>query len=306
MDPSRVPRRADVRRDPRQHLALHQPELGRPGGGLRDAGQHAGLEPLRAAVRGDVCTDDLLPARQQTGRVQGPGPLPGVSTRSSSASPSGVGSRPSGAAPLQDCSTGAGRRVRRATPAPACGAPGQQRGPRRRRRPGAGLASWRQRTRRTSPAATSHRAPLSCSGTSPATAAVTSTCSAGATSSASALASVVVELGEDVVEDQHRLTAVSCAAGRTPPAAAPARTTRTRRGWRSPLAGQLAEGEDQVVAVRADQGDAPVELARPGLPRAPQPARPPSRSRSVVSATSSGNDDRYSNSAGPPPRLTAP
>ena len=43
-----------------------------------------------------------------------------------------------------------------------------------------------------------------------------------------------VELGEDVVEDQDRVVAVRPAAGRTRPAAARARTTRTRRGWRSP------------------------------------------------------------------------
>ena len=54
---------------------------------------------------------------------------------------------------------------------------------------------------------TSTRAPASASGTSPGTAAVTSTCSAPATSVGQPLAAVVVELGEHVVEDQHRLAA---------------------------------------------------------------------------------------------------
>ena len=88
-------------------------------------------------------------------------------------------------------------------------------------------ASPRRRRRRTG-------RPASAAGTSAATAAVTSTCSAPATRSASRLAALGVELGEHVVEDQDRVVAVARAAGRTTPAAARARTTTTRRGWRSP------------------------------------------------------------------------
>ena len=88
------------------------------------------------------------------------------------------------------------------------------------------------------------------------------------------LAPAVVELGEHVVEHQHRLAAGRRrAAGRRPPAAAPARTTRTRRGWRSPWRAR-PELEHQLVAVRTDQRDAAVELlALAHAPAAPSSSR---------------------------------
>src|SRR6185436_16459913 len=76
------------------------------------------------------------------------------------------------------------------------------------------------------------------------------------------LAAMVVELGEDVVEDQHRLTAVI--------GLAPQQVVRRqpqRQGERPGLAmagvtlgRQRPQRQDQLVAVRADEGDAPVEL----------------------------------------------
>ena len=122
------------------------------------------------------------------------------------------------------------------------------------------------------------------SGTSAATAAVTSTCSAPATSVGELLAALGVELGEHVVEDQDRVVAVGAqqVVRRQP--------QRERERPRLPVdcvalhrqpgvAG--AERQHQVVAVRADQRDAAVELvvAAPlelGQQR-PRPARARSR-----------------------------
>ena len=95
-----------------------------------------------------------------------------------------------------------------------------------------------------------------------------------------------VELGEHVVEDQHRLAvavAVVRAAARTTPAAAPARTTRTRRGWRTPCRQRRRASSTQLVAVRADEA----------RPRARSPAaRTRASSASSAAASSSRSGDR--------------
>ena len=78
------------------------------------------------------------------------------------------------------------------------------------------------------------------------------------------LAAVDVELGEHVVEDQHRLAAVAGeqVVGRQP--------QRQREGPGLAVAGvalgrQRAQAQQQVVAVRADERDAALELAAPAL-----------------------------------------
>ena len=114
-------------------------------------------------------------------------------------------------------------------------------------------------------------------------------------------ATLDVELGEHVVEDQDRVVAVGAqqVVGRQP--------QRQRERPRLAVAGVAADGqpgpviasaeaEDQVVAVRADQGDTPVELvvlrARPRPRAAPRSARPGPRRPS-----GSSNDGLYSASA---------
>ena len=82
------------------------------------------------------------------------------------------------------------------------------------------------------------------------------------------LAALRVQLGEHVVEDQHRLDVVGAAAvGRTP-AAARAPAPRTRRGWRSPWPGR------RRAAAPGRRG-----AARPGRRRARPPGGAPARTR---------------------------
>ena len=74
-------------------------------------------------------------------------------------------------------------------------------------------------------------------------------------------AALGVELGEDVVEDQDRVVAGRRAAGRRTPAAAPARTTRTRRGEAYPFTGQLARASSSRSSrCGPTRRDAAVEL----------------------------------------------
>ena len=96
-------------------------------------------------------------------------------------------------------------------------------------------------------------------GTSSATAAVTSTCSAPGDQRGQPLAALGVELGEHVVEDQDRVVAgrAEQVVGRQP------QRQRHRPGLAVrgvPLHRQRADHQGQVVAVRPDQGQPPVDL----------------------------------------------
>ncbi len=183
--------------------------------------------------------------------------------------------------------------------------------------PAGGSPPARHSTRVTSPSATSKRRPRSPSGMSSGTAAVTSTCSAPATSSASWAPATGVELGEDVVEDQHRVVAgrAQQLVGRQP--------QRQREGPRLPVAGvaldrQLAQRAEQVVAVRAHQRDPAVELVGPaaldlGQHRLVQVAagcagpQPPKSRLSRVEAGLVGHASRRRGShPAPPPRRPCP
>ena len=67
--------RADLDRDPRQQPVPTSDAAGSPTPSTRHAGQLPGLEPLRAAVRGDVRSHDLLPPGQQARSDQRAGPV---------------------------------------------------------------------------------------------------------------------------------------------------------------------------------------------------------------------------------------
>ena len=187
-------------------------------------------ERLRRAVRGDLRADESPPAAEDAVHAQ-----VGAPSR---------GRRPAGRAWCR-AAAGRGRRGARRCARPRVGRraawclrPRRRRGPRRPARVSArarsspsswcvglrrgsasrplrprgrsgGVGSGPQLTGLTSPSGHRRSArPRSASGTSSATAAVTSTCSASATSSASCAAPLGVELGEHVVEDQHRVVAV--------------------------------------------------------------------------------------------------
>ena len=132
----------------------------------------------------------------------------------------------------------------------------------RRDRPGPSTVEGRQRTRRTCPSATSYRAPCSSAGTSSATAAVTMHLLRLAGERGQPAASLRVQLGEDVVEHQHRLGPVRAEQLVRPQ---PQRQ-RVRPGLAVAgvaLRHPAAEREDQVVAVRADQRHPALHLGRP-------------------------------------------
>ena len=197
-----------------------------------------GLEPLRPAMRGDVGADDLLPPRQQAGRGRACAIHSRSRTRSSTASPSGAGSRLVRTRRRSTvCSSGAGAaRRRRGMPAAglrAVAGPGQQpagrvaRGRRRRSSAISGHGAPRRPRRPTG-------LPTSCAGHV-----------AGDRGGDQHLLGRRDQLGERVTPRRRRARRTRrrgsaparrrrCAAGRRPPAAAPARTTRTPRGWRSP------------------------------------------------------------------------
>ena len=111
-----------------------------------------------------------------------------------------------------------------------------------------------------------------------------------------------VQLGEDVVEDQHRLDAVGAQQ------VVRGQPQRQREGpglavAGVPLGGQVAEGQRQVVAVRADQRDTAFDLGRPA-PRAARPAAPPpARPGPARARRPDGTRTRWRPSpARPPPR----
>ena len=96
---------------------------------------------------------------------------------------------------------------------------------------------------------------------------------------------LAVELGEDVVEDQHRIAAVG------PEQVVGGQPQRERERPRLAVAGvaargQLAEAEDQVVAVRADEARRPRSSSLRGPPagRAQQPLVRASCGRDVIRA----------------------
>ena len=95
-------------------------------------------------------------------------------------------------------------------------------------------------------------------GTSASTAAVTSTCSVCPTSTASRARRKVVELGEHVVEDQHRVVTVGPEQLEGRQLQRRARATMTRRGSHSP--GRHVTRLSRGRPVRSDQRQPPVEL----------------------------------------------
>ena len=127
------------------------------------------------------------------------------------------------------------------------------------------------------PRVTSKRPPASSAGTSSGTAAVTSTCSAGGDHLGQPAPAPVVQLGEDVVQDQHRLVAVG------PQQVVGGQPEGQRERPRLAVAGVAAcagsspSRQHQVVAVRADQGHAAFELGGAQPPAGRPAAAPPAR-----------------------------
>ena len=241
--------------------------------------------------------------RAKTPRTCRSSSQPCSATSRPTCAPSSCGSRSSGWALLRPWLPRRARRALRAgSPRPRGGrparprrasSPARGRGRRRwrsssaaRRRVGVARASSAHSSRVTSPSATTKRAPASAAGTSAGTAAVTSTCSAPATSSASWRAALGVELGEHVVQDQDRVVAVGAQqVVRRQPQRQRERPRLAVRGValdRQPLVGgaRRREGQQQVVAVRADQREAAVELVVAGAAPARRGARRRARGRS--------------------------
>ena len=248
---------------------------------------------LRAAVGGDVGADDLRPATHDPadGDVVLPAvlghqpvdrggqrlrvavvrmrPGPGLSR------PAG---RPRAVRPLAAGSPDAPWRGRRPWPARAATGPGRRPDAPPRRRPDGSLAGCRTRLvlRRhgaPSPPTTSTRDPAQRCGDVGRHRRGDQHLLGRGHQLGQPLATRRVELGEDVVEDQHRLAAVGPSAGRRTPGAAPARRTRTPRARRTPWPASGPEVEPQVVAMRTDQGDAALDLRLAAGPASPRAAR---------------------------------